>query len=235
MGRTGNFSSSEIYRLMSYGRGKKTIENTGKAFDSYVKEKIFERKIGRSLKTKINSKPTSWGTLVEEQAFNVLGLKYSLVSKDRFYHSEYKDYWSGMPDLLTDDLVGDIKCPFTLQSFMELINCVDDLELFKKSKPMYYWQLISNGILCDKDNAVLAVYVPYQKEIEDIKELAETKIDDANTFAWINWATDDEIPHLPNDCEVENIHLFEFEIPKEDKFLLTERVKLAVQKIKENE
>lgn len=231
MSRVGNFSSSEIYKLMSKGRGAWSIENVGASFKTYVKEKRWERKLRRSLKGEINAKATSWGTLVEEQCFNVLDLKYSLVSKDRFRHDELSDYWTGMPDLLTDDLVGDIKSPYTLNGFMELVDCMDSVENFKATKPQYYWQLVSNGILCKKDKAIIVAYVPYQKDLEDIRELARTKIDDANKYAFINWAEDNELPYLPNDCDINDVQTFEFEIPQEDKDLLTERVKLAVKEL----
>lgn len=229
--RVGNFSSSEIYRLASFGRGEKTLENIGQPFNSYVKEKVFERKIGRSLSLKNNSKPTSWGTLVEEQCFNVLGLKYTLVSKTRYFHPDFNNCWSGMPDLITPDLVGDIKCPYSLTGLMELLDCMDGLDSLKRIKPSYYWQLVSNGILCDRDTAVLVCYVPYRKDLENIKELATQKIDEANTYAWVNWAEEDEMPHLPDECSINDVNLFEFKIPQEDKEFLTERVKMAENKL----
>ena len=233
MSRVGNFSSSEIYRLMSYGSRAKTLDNTGKAFDSYVKEKAFERKIGRPLSLKTNARPTTWGTLVEEQCFNVLDLKYSLVSKTRYKHEELSEYWTGMPDLITPELIGDIKCPYTMTGFMDLLDCMQSVKDLKKIKPQYYWQLVSNGILCNRENAVLVAYVPYLKDLAHVKQLAEQQIDDMNSFAWINWATENELPHLPNNCDISDVNLFEFIIPQEDKELLTERVKMAVNKLKQ--
>jgi hypothetical protein len=218
---------------MSFGRGKRTIDNVGKAFETYVKEKAFERKIGRSLSLKINAKPTTWGTLVEEQCFNALDLKYSLVSKTRYRHPEFDDYWTGMPDLITPELVGDIKCPYTLTGLMDLLDCMESLENLKSIKPAYYWQLVSNGILCERDTAVLVAYVPYRKDLETIKELARQQVDEANTYAWINWAEEDELPHLPNECDLSDVNLFEFTIPQEDKEMLTERVKMAVERLNE--
>ena len=243
MSRVGNFSSSEIYRLMSYGRGTKTLDNTGKAFDSYVKEKAFERKIGRPLSLKTNARPTTWGTLVEEQCFNVLDLKYSLVSKTRYKHEELSEYWTGMPDLITPELIGDIKCPYTMTGFMDLLDCMQSVEDLKRIKPQYYWQLVSNGILCNRENAVLVAYVPYFKDLEEIQELARAKYQKASNheeimyakqFSWVHFVEDlNELPHLPNNCDISDVNLFEFVIPQEDKELLTERVKMAVNKLKQ--
>ncbi len=231
MSRVGNFSSSEIYRLMSKGRGNWSIDNTGKAFESYVKEKAFERKLGRPLQNKVNAKPTTWGTLVEEQCFNRLDLKYSLVSKDRYYHNDFSEYWSGMPDLITPELVGDIKSPYTLTSFMELLEAMTDAENLKKAKPQYYWQLVSNAILCDRDIAVLVVYVPYKRDLAKIRELAQEKIDSSNTYAWINWADDEELPYIPDDAELLDANSFEFKVSDKDKQMLNDRVELAINEL----
>jgi hypothetical protein len=230
MSRVGNFSSSGIYKLMGKGRGNWTLENTGQAFETYVKEKKWERKLNRPLSKSVTARPTSWGTLVEEQCFNALDLKYSLVSKDRYKHKTYSDYWTGMPDLITDTIVGDIKCPWTLESFTTLIESMDSVAELKKNHANYYWQLVSNSILCKRNTAVLFVYVPYQKDLDKIRRLSETRIEGLqNQFAFINWANDDELPHLPNDCKVSDIQSIEFEVPQEDKELLTKRVELAIE------
>ena len=232
MSRVGNFSSSQIYKLMSKGRGNWSLENTGKPFDTYIKEKAWERKLGRSLNKEVSARPISWGRLVEQQCFNLLSLNYSLVSKDRYAHKVYSDYWTGMPDLLTDEIVGDIKCPYTLTSFAELLECLEDVELFKKIKPEYYWQLVSNGILCDRDTAVIVIYVPYKKHLKDIKELSEYSDDGIqNQYAFINWASDEELPYIPNDSDISDVNTLEFKIPQEDKELLTERVKMAIKQL----
>lgn len=232
MSRVGNFSSSQIYRLMSKGRGLWSNENVGAAFKSYVKEKRWERKLNRSLSKEINAKPVTWGRLVEQQAFNVLDLKYSLVSKDRFKHEKYSEYWTGMPDVLTPELVGDIKCPYTMESFCGLVEALKSAETLKKHSPMYYWQLVSNSILCKKENAVLIVYCPLHKDLENIRELARTEREQLqNQYAWINWAEDDEMPFIPEKSEYSDINMLEFRVSEEDKQMLTDRVELAIKEL----
>lgn len=235
MSRVGNFSSSQIYRLMSKGRGNWSLENIGAAFKSYVKEKQWERKLGRSLSKDVSARPTTWGTLVEQQCFNVLDLKYSLVSKERFKHKELTEYWTGMPDVLTPDLVGDIKCPYTMESFCGLVDALESAESLKAHSPMYYWQLVSNSILCNRENAVLIVYCPLKKDLEEIRELARTEGEQLqNQFAWINWAEDAELPYIPEKSEYTDVNLLEFKVSEQDKELLTERVKLAVNMLNKN-
>lgn len=239
--RSGNFSSSRIHMLTSKGRGNFTLENVGSSFTTYVEEKVMERNLGRQLTTDNSARPTAWGILVEEYAFEKLGLEYSLVSKTRYYHKEYKDYWNGMPDLITDEIVGDIKCPWTLKSFCSVVKSIDefnktkDLSLFKKNHADWYWQLVSNGILCERDKAMLVVYTPYKGDLDGIRELAETHIgDQSNRFAFINWAEDDELPYIIEGNKYNDINTMEFDIPQEDKDILTERVKLAIKELEKD-
>ena len=235
MSRAGKFTSSQIYRLMSKGRGNWSVENTGKAFETYVKEKRWEIKLGRPINKENNARATAWGTLVEQQAFNNLSLKYVLDSKKRYHHSEHKQFWSGAPDLYVENVIGDIKCPWTLESFADLVDIIEseDVELFKKLKPEYYWQLVSNAILCDVENALFVAYVPYQTELSKIRELAEnTEVIEPNKVAFINWAADNELPFIPNENkEVSNVNMFQFEVSKEDKEKLTKRIELAISKL----
>jgi len=237
--RKGSFSSSGISALMSKGKGAFTIDNVGATYHTYIDEKVMERDLGRSLNTENSARSTAWGTLVEEQAFDKMGLNYSLVSKERFYHSEYKDYWSGMPDIITDVEVGDIKSPWTLKSFCTLMKSLKDfdetgsIEMLKKNHHTYYWQLVSNAILCDKDKAILIVYVPYMEDLDDIRKLAEERIgEENNRYAFINWAIDDELPYLIKGEKYQDLNIMQFDIPKEDKILLTKRVKMGITEMK---
>ena len=136
--RAGRFTSSKIAALMSNGsrdmtedelkaykllnpKSKKTkIEDGfGKPALTYIKEKLFETKLGRRLDNETNSRPTSWGNLVEDIAFEQLSTGYNKVSQETIQHPTIEN-WSGSPDLIKYDeglTVGDIKCPMTLKSF----------------------------------------------------------------------------------------------------------------------
>ena len=215
---------------MSKGRGNFSIENVGKPFLTYVEEKQMEIDLGRSLQSENNARSTAWGTLLEEQCFNKMGLEYSLVSKVRYYHKEFCKRWSGMPDLLTDELIGDIKCPWTLKSFCKLVKIINSdnpAEALKENNPEYYWQLVSNAILCDRNKAMLVVYCPYLEDLPEVKELASGELD--SRFAFINWATDEELPYLIKGKKYEDLNAVEFDIPEEDKEILTSRVKMAIE------
>lgn len=223
--RHTTFSSSQIYRLCASGKAKDSI---GKPFYTYVEEKSYEIKLGKPINKEHGSKATNWGNLVERQAFSKLSLQYKLVSKERFFHPTIKR-WSGMPDLKLEGVTGDIKCPWTLLAFCQSVDIIEsgDIERFKKEKPEYYWQLISNAILTDSEECLFIAYCPYVEDLEAIRNLADNYEGDQNKVAFVNWADDTELPCLIKEGEYKDVNMFQFKAPKEDIEFLTERVRLA--------
>ena len=212
--RIGNISSSQIYRLMGSKKPKET----------YLTELSYARRLGRSLSNETTSKPTSWGLLLEGIAFNRLGFEYSLVSDETIRHPEF-DCWVGSPDGYTNNSVIDIKCPFTLKSFVELVD-IKDIDTFKYDCPEYYWQLVSNSILLGKQFAELIVYCPYEDDLGLIKHQAQNvDAQDLYKYYWLGSATNEEIPYLIPGEEFKDLNIFKFEVPTEDKDLLTETIK----------
>lgn len=231
--RVGNFSSSEIHKLMSKGRGNWSVENVGAPFKTYIRDKVWESRLGRSLTQRQNSRITTWGLFVEKIVFDKLSLNYELVSKTRYKHPEI-ERWTGMPDLVTRDntVVSDIKCPWTLTSFCEIVDAMaEGVEAFKLARPEYYWQLVSNSILTGIDQAEIIVYVPYKEGLEVIKEAANNHSWDGslteNDVQFINYASDEELPYLIKGKPYQDLNALRFEVPQEDKDLLTARVKMA--------
>jgi hypothetical protein len=225
--RFGNFSSSEIHKLTKPGRAK-DAEFSAPGL-TYIKEKSFELKLGRALSSEQGARATSWGTFVEERAFKLLDMSYKLESKIRLAHPTVK-HWTGAPDTIRREVVGDIKCPWTLKSFCESIEAMEKgVAEFKSVRPEYYWQLVSSAILTGKDKAEIIIYVPYLSELEEIREDANNYDGDQNKIAFINWAGDNELPYLIDGGHYKNLNKLEFEIPLEDKVFLTDRVELAIK------
>lgn len=222
MTRTANFSSSEIWKLM-------TKDRKGTGFGApaltYIDEKRIERRLNRPLKTESNAKETNWGTFIERRVFDMLSIVYDLKSDVRYKHPTI-DNWTGSPDLITETAVCDIKCPYTLKSFCTMVDSLN-ANTFKDDKPEYYWQLVSNAILTDKNYAEIIIYVPYQQELSEIREAANLYDGDQNKVAFLNWATDDELPYLIEGGFYKNINTFTFKVPDEDKKELTAAVERA--------
>lgn len=216
--RTANFTSSSIHRLTGFDRSGKEI---GKPFFEYVKEKRWEKLLGKPLQNETSSRETSWGDLVELMAFSKMPIEYKLQSDKRYKHPTLP--YSGAPDMLTDTIVCDIKCPFSLKSFCEMVE-IKEPEQLKKQKPEYYWQLVSNGILADRDIAEFVVYAPYQEDLNVIREMIQNYDGDQNKFAWMNWAYDEQLPYLIKGGHYKDLNIFRFEIPQQDKDFLLERI-----------
>jgi len=213
--RVGNATSSDIVDLLSMGTRemtdlelelyrkenpkskKKTISTwPGKAAVTYINECNMERRLGRSLKSEADAKPTTWGNFVEPIVFeHLLGDCYSYNSQETLRHPDF-DYWCGSPDgfkfQAAKKTVADVKCPFTLKSFCQLVQPLYDgfegLEAMNALRNGYnkgglpipphpdgdkfYWQIISNACLEDCNYGELIIYCPYESEIPAIQKAA---------------------------------------------------------------
>jgi len=228
--RNGNFTSSEIHRLCGFDRsGKKPSA----IFYSYVNEKHGEIDMNRSIKVQDKSKTSKWGLLMEVVLFNHLGLNYAMKSQDTIVSDKY-EHFSGTPDLISEDKIGEIKCYYPLK-FYNLTKCLlkKDVELLKKEFKAEYWQCVSNAILADKKKVELITFMPKYKELIDIIiEITETDFLTRNgleekDFYFILNDDIETLPYLPDDSKMESINRFEFEVPKEDVDFLLERIEMA--------
>lgn len=232
--RHGSFSSSSMWKLLTLDKSKQPFGAPGK---KYIKQVQHEINLGRAISRETNAKPTSWGNFVERRAFDLLSTRYRLISKERYWHPDIKR-WSGAPDCLSkvvvdDDCVSDVKCPVNLEVFCDKINALELLvaghpELYIDEFPDDYYQLVSNSILTKAKYAEAIIYVPFKDELPEIVAAAGNFDGDQNSIAWLNWANENELPYLLRDHYYTNLNIFRFEVPQEDKVLLTRRVEMAV-------
>ncbi len=244
--RLGNITSSEIASIMSNGKAANT---KGKPYYTYIEECNMERRLGRPLSDDVRARALSWGTMLEDRAFQLLGTSYKICSSETITHPELI-YWSGSPDLekFDEGKTGcDIKCPLTLKSFCKLVTPLylglEGMEAMNAIRhgyehegstyskhddgEKYYWQLVSNSILLNAKYAELIVYCPYKSELDEIREIANTWPGlDQHKYAWIYYALDDELPHLI-DGFYKNLNIIRFEVPEADKEALIASVQLA--------
>ena len=225
--RIGNFTSSEIYKLIKRDR-------SGKGFGApaldYIDEKNMARRLGRSLTTDCNARPLVWGNLLEPIAFRPLPFGYELKSKTTIVHPDY-DFWSGSPDGTSPGSVFDIKCPITLKSFCQFVDSegIEAIRAEHSDGEKYYWQLVSNAILTGSDQAELIVFMPYLTDLPEIRLIADN--DDAPEGKWIYYAKDHELPYLIEGGHYNSVNIIRFDVPQSDKDLLTESVKMAGDKL----
>ena len=236
--RTGNFTSSSIGALMTLN---KKGDDFGSPALTYIAEKRMERRLRRNLSNESSARPTLWGKLLEGRCFDLLGIEYSLCSQQTIEHPEIP-YWLGSPDGYKktngETTVIDIKCPYTMKSFCQLvdplmdgltgIDAINKVRENHKEGGTYFFQLISNAILMNAKWCELIIYCPFESELEDIRTLAEN-YDGADHYKYrfISESPIEEMPYLPDDSLYSNLNIIRFEVPEDDKILLTEKVKLA--------
>lgn len=163
--RCGKITSSEIYKIMNNGR-KETFSQTAK---TYIKEKVAEYLTQEPI-----SKPTTyameWGNSHEFEAITVLQEK--LGKQVQYFGNANPEFlnggkfWGGTPDAIYEDYVVEVKCPFNSKEHLEhlLFKTSEDL---KDYAPEYYWQILSNMILANKNKAMFISYDP--RFPEDLK------------------------------------------------------------------
>lgn len=255
--RVGNFTSSSIADLMSNGRrdmteaeiaqqkrdnpkskAKTILAGLGAPALSYIKAKNQERRAGRSVDKEISARALSWGKICEGVAGILLGDDYVINSQETISHPTIP-YWKGSPDGENDktDTLSEIKCPDSLGSFFTFADCKDIAEVREEHKDgeKYFWQCVSNAIITGRKYAELVIYCPYKRELDIIREAA-SNYDGPNQkqFEWIAlYAEDTQLPYLIEGKHYKHMYIFRWEISKEDKDALTERVieagKLLVQ------
>lgn len=230
--RDGNFTSSEIYRLMSNG---KAAGSFGAPFYSYIEECNMERRLNRSLDNELDAKAASWGKLVEHRAFRLLPIAYTICSDITLSHPDI-DFWKGTPDVKKPETAGDIKCPHTLKSFCQLLDpyyekgkmvheamSIEAVRENHKDGEKFFWQIVSNAIMLGASKGELIVYAPYLEELEQIRRMA----DGNPKLYWLQFGLDEELPYLIPGGHYKNLNVISFDIMQRDKDALTERVLAA--------
>lgn len=240
------------------GTGSKTTkiedENTfSEAGLTYLEECVMERRLQLPLEQEQFSKSTSWGHLCEKyvmQNHELMGLEYTQRPDESIVHPEY-NFWTGRPDAekTKDSTVSDVKSPWTRKSFCQLVQPLYDgltgLDAMNavrngytdgngiahkphKEGNTYYWQLVSNSILTKAKYAELIVFMPYEREIDDIKRIAnQSEGEDLNKYYGIVMSENSALPYLVEGGYYKNINRIVFEVPEWDKQLLKQRVQLA--------
>lgn len=222
--RIGKFTSSKIFNLLTVNREK---NGWGAPALRLIQRVKYEKKLGRSLESDVSSKSCNWGNLLEKRVQSMLPFEMNYQSIETLTHPIHTS-WAGTPDYVGNGTVGDIKCPWTLLSYVELYEALEgSVADLKEVSPEYYWQLVSNAILTSSKYAEITIYCPYQDELEDIRNLARNQEQDQQRYAFVNFALDDDLPYLIRGSYYQNFKQLKFEVSEDDKSKLTQAVRQA--------
>lgn len=223
--RIGRFTSSNIHKLMTKDRSGKGF---GAPAKTYIEEKRAERFLGRSVELGTSSQEMTWGKVMEYWAFeNVMGLEYSLCSKDTIVHPKYR-FWTGTPDYTKENTAGEMKCfypkrYYTLsKALLELNDSKISLEEFKGEFGEIYWQVVSNASILGFDNCEIMAFTPTEEQLLQIREeIEETNLLElAGVELWqgrfIVESPLHNLPYIPSHSKWPNMVKFTFQPTKED-------------------
>lgn len=232
--RIGNFTSSEIHKLLSEGTRKGTF---GKPALTYIEEKKTEKRMGRSLEVEFYSHATQWGLLLEKRIESLIDeFGYMLESQKTRVHPKY-NFWAGSRDMFKEKVkVGEIKA-YQPKNFAAIVDCMmqKDVILLKKLFPKEYWQTVSNAAISEVQIGELIAYMPYLSELEDIREMAANYDDyDQWKYRFISEGENCTLPYLPDGSYYKNLNRFEFKVPKSDFDLLEQKV-IKAEELKNKE
>lgn len=225
--RIGNFTSSNIFKLCA--SLKDGTPST--AYYTYIKKKMFERKLKRSSEMGAYSQSMAWGKFLEKRVNDNLDMSYRMMHKTTSQHPKY-DYWTGSVDFLVPGKkVAELKC-FEPDNFASYVSALltGDLEYIKAEHPKEYWQMVSNACIHKVPKMEAIVYMPYESEMEEIRLLADDPdyLNDIGMMPWeVRFITEKLNSHLavlPNDSDFKNLNIFEFDVPVDDMVFLTKRV-----------
>lgn len=177
---------SAIGKIMTNGRAKNEMGETCKTF---LKELYIEKVYG--IKKEISSKYIEKGLMVEDSA---IALYSSLNGGFYFKNDEWfkNDFISGTPDIVSDELVIDIKSSWSPHS----MPFKDD-----SIKKDYYYQLMGYMALTGLKKAKLAYVL-----IDTPNQLVE---DEKRRLSWQMGATSDLSPEYLEAClELDKQHDF---------------------------
>jgi hypothetical protein len=159
--RSGKFTPSELYRLMTEPRTKN--EKLSEGAKTYVKEKIAETLTVDISNEKMfhGNNATEWGNSYEGEAIELFS---DMLNKEivNVGFINYDDNFGGTPDGISHDkLFGiEVKCPYNPS--IHLDNLLLDSLAFKKERKEYYWQIQGYSLITGIENWYFVSYDPRQ-------------------------------------------------------------------------
>ena len=150
--RQGNFTGSELWKIMTEPRSKK--DDLSKTAETYILEKVWE-KLSGEVKQGINNYATEFGNENEPIAKKFYqSVTGNEVKESLMLYSNEIEGLTGSPDgLIGEDGLIEIKCPFNGANHLR--HCfITDEETLLSEVPEYYYQmqcymLLSGRNWCD--------------------------------------------------------------------------------------
>lgn len=228
--RIAHLTSSKIFKLIKVD-AKGNFQKPG---ETYIQEKRMEKRMNRCLDVEKYAKQMAWGHFMELFVHkNHLDIYYEKTATETDRHPTIKG-WSGSKDfIVVRKKISELKAyePKKFGAYTDAL-LTKDISIIRENFPEEYWQLVSNAMINNVPNAEAITFMPYKSELDEVRKMAENYDDyDQWKYRFIWESEDKALPYLPDGGYYKNLNKFEFEVPKEDKELLTERVNQAIKEL----
>ena len=190
--RLGNFTGSEVGKLMN--KGRKKDELFGETAKSYIYQVAAERDMIADVinddelfelyrkQTEAKSKAMDWGIEKEPEARELFATKYNMemIEVGSCVHPTIPHFASS-PDGMcwpseNEKYAIEIKCP-NQATFMRYATEIVDGDSLKSVKPEYYWQCQSHMVCTGASKCYFIAYCPWQNKPLHVVEILPNEAD----------------------------------------------------------
>ena len=229
--RVARLTSSKISVLLVDGKGKYGF---GTGAITYLNQKLMELDLGRGITLPVNKWEMNWGKLWEVWVHWQLGSEYELII-DKTTINPKMEWHSGSEDFqvkIEGGCISELKC-YQLENHYKYSRCLQkqDTEIFKKDFPAEYWQIISNSLIHNTKFGEAIAFMPTEKNLIEMRQLVEETDyiekhikDDPFKYRFVVDRDLWDLPFIPSHSDFPSMTKFRFEVPINDKILLTKKL-----------
>lgn len=174
--RNGKFTSSNIYKLMTY---EDKLETLPKGAKTYIEEILIEHLTNGQSREEYRNEAMDRGNEKELEAIakfeEITGLECFATGGNQEF-VEWSEYFGGTPDgLFGENGLIEVKCPKCKTHFFNVKN-IKTQEDLKKHYPEYYWQIQGNLLATERNEAFFISYDDRFSEDSNIPPIIYLKI-----------------------------------------------------------
>lgn len=153
--RLGRFTASDFYKLLVENKKK---DGFGEVALKHMYSKASD--IINGQKREVSSKSLEWGVYYEPYAKAELMLLFGDVKDIGFI--EYGNHSGASPDMINEDYIFEIKCPYEFDNHLQNIR-INTVEEFIKLRWEYYVQIQWQMFCAKKKGGYFFSYYPMKK------------------------------------------------------------------------
>lgn len=240
--RVARITSSKVSLLLVEGNQKLGF---GVGAITYLNGKKKELEFGRGLELPVNKWEMNWGKMFEPYVHWQLGNEYELVIDKTTIHPKYSQ-WSGSQDfnIVQDGVkvgISELKC-YQMSNHYDYVKVLqsENLDLFRKEYKAEYYQIVSNCIIHGVEIGEAIAFMPTEKQLIEMRDLLENTDyiekqlkDDAWKYRQFYEKDLWDLPFIPEHSDFPSMVKFRFQVPIDDKILITKKVLNGIKYLNE--